>query len=415
MSPNQFARYNQLRAVERRREEMVRRFRKPKRSGETDTIPQLYRTYSLALCTFCFPNDVDRPFKYELKAQDDYNELSKVDRDKEYDRLLDRAVEQLVVNRPDCLVREFELRQHSPKFAALLDRLDRCPGTALVYSEFRRPEGLGLFAACLRAEKWKELRIVKKDDQWSFLDDVEERVNRYIVLRSEEDEIVNRFLLNIFNNEFDKLPSSLKTSAGNLHGETARALLITSSAAEGITLKNVRQVHLIEAFWNHTRIDQVIGRAVRTRSHMELKPEERRVETFLYLADLTDQMREDRDVSLIDKGLSSDQYMYSIAMKKKHLTDQVLDLMEAASVDCRLWSPNKCLEIPKGLDSTQPLRTLSFGDDVDDATFEKRSRKLVVAKVKGKLYYLDQSTNVFYDYDLLNKENALVVVVPEFS
>ena len=37
--------------------------------------------------------------------------------------------------------------------------------------------------------------------------------------------------------------------------------MITQSGSEGISLKNVRQVHLLEPYWNMIRMDQVIGRA----------------------------------------------------------------------------------------------------------------------------------------------------------
>ena len=448
MSPLQFGRYNQLRAIERRRELLVQRFRKPKRSGETDSIPQLYRTYSLALCTFAFPTDIERPFKYQLKSREDFDqERPKADRDREYEDLLKSAVDELKEKRGDCLVGS-GLAEHSPKFSALLDRLDKCPGTSLVYSEFRRPEGLGLFAACLDANRWEELRIVRIDGEWSFsYGQVKSRNSRssrsrkspksrkslqthiessnssnskkrYIVLRTEEATEVNRMLLDLFNNKIDKLPKSLQVETNlhqemtNLRGEMVKALLITSSGAEGLSLHNVRQVHLIEAYWNHNRIDQVIGRAVRTRSHVNLPVEERRVSTFLYLADLSDEQREDRDVVKFDKGLSSDQYIYSIAMKKKHLTDQMLHLIASSSVDCRLWSKigTNCLTFPKGIDISQPIRTLSFTEDVDDSTFAKKSVKLNVVEVKGQKYYMDPVNKVFYDYESLKVNNSLVVV-----
>ena len=46
----------------------------------------------------------------------------------------------------------------------------------------------------------------------------------------------------------------------------------------------------MEPFWNYIRIDQVFGRAIRMKSHMnELLPKgERNVEQYLYLSSLPD-------------------------------------------------------------------------------------------------------------------------------
>jgi hypothetical protein len=61
-------------------------------------------------------------------------------------------------------------------------------------------------------------------------------------------------------------------------------MIISSAGAEGISLTCVRQVHILEPFWNYVRIDQVLGRAIRMKSHLDLPKEERNVEQYLYLS-----------------------------------------------------------------------------------------------------------------------------------
>ena len=63
-------------------------------------------------------------------------------------------------------------------------------------------------------------------------------------------------------------------------------MIISSAGAEGISLTCVRQVHILEPFWNYVRIDQVLGRAIRMKSHEQLPKEERNVEQYLYLSTL---------------------------------------------------------------------------------------------------------------------------------
>ena len=63
-------------------------------------------------------------------------------------------------------------------------------------------------------------------------------------------------------------------------------MIISSAGAEGISLFCVRQVHILEPFWNYVRIDQVLGRAIRMKSHIQLPKEDRNVEQYLYLSTL---------------------------------------------------------------------------------------------------------------------------------
>ena len=56
---------------------------------------------------------------------------------------------------------------------------------------------------------------------------------------------------------------------------------------KGIDLHNVRQVHIIEPYWNPVRLKQVMGRAVRVNSHKNLPKSERTVEIFTYIATIT--------------------------------------------------------------------------------------------------------------------------------
>ena len=91
---------------------------------------------------------------------------------------------------------------------------------------------------------------------------------------AEEKEIVR----NILNGDWSKIPKSLvpeltSIHPNNLYGEVIKVIMITSSGSEGITLKNVRYVHLMEPYWHPVRGEQVIGRARRIRSHDAL-PEE---------------------------------------------------------------------------------------------------------------------------------------------
>ena len=77
--------------------------------------------------------------------------------------------------------------------------------------------------------------------------------------------------MNLFNNDFDNITNemfkALPKNPEQLYGKLVKFFCITQSGAEGISLKNVRRVILVEPFWNNVRIEQVIGRAIRSCSH----------------------------------------------------------------------------------------------------------------------------------------------------
>ena len=72
------------------------------------------------------------------------------------------------------------------------------------------------------------------------------------------------------------------TDIKNLHGEVIKVIIISRAGGEGLDLKNIRQVHIMEPWYNLNRTEQVIGRAVRTCSHKNLDFKNRNVELYLY-------------------------------------------------------------------------------------------------------------------------------------
>ena len=60
--------------------------------------------------------------------------------------------------------------------------------------------------------------------------------------------------------------------------------MISPAGAEGLTLISTRQVHIMEPYWNQSRLDQVIGRAIRYCSHKDL-PEEDKPDMTSLMAD----------------------------------------------------------------------------------------------------------------------------------
>ena len=61
-------------------------------------------------------------------------------------------------------------------------------------------------------------------------------------------------------------------------------ILGTGSASEGLDLKGTRLIQLLEPHFNNARLEQVIGRGIRYRSHSHLPPSQRQVIVERYLS-----------------------------------------------------------------------------------------------------------------------------------
>jgi hypothetical protein len=176
----------------------------------------------------------------------------------------------------------------------------------------------------------------------------------------------------------------------NKMGGIIRVFMITASGAEGINLKNTRYVHIVEPYWNMVRVDQVVGRARRICSHEELPPELRTVQVFLYLTVYSDTQKKDRnynelmayDLSRLEKNkpITTDEYLYEIAISKDRISQQVLDVMKSSSIDCVFYNkknPSVCYgsKIPKirGDDDTISYPTLEQDQQLQVKRIKKKT------------------------------------------
>jgi hypothetical protein len=114
------------------------------------------------------------------------------------------------------------------------------------------------------------------------------------------------------------------TDEDNINGEKIKVVIITKAGSEGLDFKNIRQVHIMEPWYNMNLIEQVIGRAVRTCSHIKLPFIERNVQIFLY-GTILDNEEEAADI-----------YVYRLAELKAVQIGRVSRLMKESSIDCIL-------------------------------------------------------------------------------
>jgi len=119
--------------------------------------------------------------------------------------------------------------------------------------------------------------------------------------------------------DYTKLPE-------NKDGSRVKVILISKAGSEGLDFKHIRQIHILEPWFNMNRIEQIIGRGVRNLSHCGLPFEQRNVQIYLH-------------GTIFEEGDTEepvDLYIYRIAEKKALQIGQVTRLLKTISVDCVL-------------------------------------------------------------------------------
>ena len=113
------------------------------------------------------------------------------------------------------------------------------------------------------------------------------------------------------------------SNEANFDGRFVKVIIISKSGTEGLDFKNIRQVHILEPWYNMNRLDQIIGRAVRNFSHKDLPFEKRNVQIFMYGTLLEDSEEE-----------AADLYVYRVAEYKAIQIGRVSRILKETAVDC---------------------------------------------------------------------------------
>ncbi len=136
-------------------------------------------------------------------------------------------------------------------------------------------------------------------------------------------------------------------SEDNKNGKLISILLISKSGAEGLDLKNIRSVHIMEPYWNYSLIEQVIARAVRYKSHDMLDEQNQTVQTFIYLSDynknflkiekekLKELKNNFKNKKIQPLEFTTDINIFKNAVKNQELIQQFLKSIASTSIECK--------------------------------------------------------------------------------
>jgi hypothetical protein len=201
-----------------------------------------------------------------------------------------------------------KIGKYSAKISEITERILSDTGICLVYSQFL--EG-GIIPLALALE---ELGCKRYDGPSLLKTPPKKKLNVvYTMITGNEDLSPNNAL-------------AVKTASDtkNKDGSLIKIILISRAGSEGLDFANIRQVHILDPWYNTNRIEQTIGRAVRNCSHKNLPFTERNVMIFMYAT------------LLKNKFEAADMYVYRVAEIKAILIGRVTRSLKEGAIDCLL-------------------------------------------------------------------------------
>ena len=218
-----------------------------------------------------------------------------------------------------------KIGNYSSKIKSILESIKKSTGIVFIYSQYidggavhmaLALEELGItrYGSNSLFEQsphppidYKTMKIISKDENSKF-------PAKYIMITGDK---------NLTPNTREQLKAI--TSENNTNGEIVKVVIVTRAGSEGLDFKNIREMHIMDPWYNYNRQKQIMGRAIRNLSHCKLPYEERNCSIYLYGTELSNNEVE-----------AADLYIYRLAEKKALKMAKVSRILKEVSVDCLL-------------------------------------------------------------------------------
>ena len=111
----------------------------------------------------------------------------------------------------------------------------------------------------------------------------------------------------------------------NMNGKFINVLIGSKIISEGLTIKNVQEIHIVTPHWNYSELSQAIARGIRLRAHEDLikSGQEPRIRVYQH-------------VDIPVSGISIDLKRYELSEKKDIAMKDVERLIKESAFDCAL-------------------------------------------------------------------------------
>ena len=412
---------------------------KKKSSNKGSKIPSTYKAFTRSACNFVFPAITDnitgqnrprpRDFKISEKEIDKIVEKKETKKDiVEYNNVIELYIKEfrkflyniylkdkkqnkniqddvkIFKNKYNGNFKKFwkehkskcellqSLYKYSVKMTAMVLNSFLSKGPLIFFSNYVKMEGLEILKIYLQFFKFRQ-----------YGDNKSENYFRYIEYTGSINFKLREKNRNTFNN------------IKNINGKIIKIILISPAGSEGISLLNVRQVHILEPYWNNIRNDQLIARAVRQCSHKYLPLEERVVDIYQYYS-IKKSGKPTTDINIRD-----------LAIRKNTLINSFLKPIKQVAIDCELNREHNidgaeeytCFKFNEDILFNKNVgpaykKNIDYDKNIDNGLNSMNSKEITIdvrqvyaiKKISEDSYseilkyWLNEKTNIVYDHEL---------------
>ena len=227
------------------------------------------------------------------------------------------------------------LDKYSIKLHHLLQNINNPDtiGKIFIYSSFvDQNAGGGKLIALLLEYLGYQRKIYKKNELITsnyFNNNSINRNNKfYIRIDGSVSDVERDFYVKKFN------------SLDNTNGENIQIIIGSTNLFEGVTLLSIREIHILEPWYNKSRYEQIIGRGTRQCSHKHLPFENRNLTIYNYIASTDSnnfQLKSPKKYKIISNTNNDiDLRKIEIANQKQYEILQIESILQYNSIDCLL-------------------------------------------------------------------------------
>ena len=225
------------------------------------------------------------------------------------------------------------LSQYSSKIHSICQAVQRSNGMVLIYSRYL--EG-GLLPMALALEELGLSRHCTVEKNGNLMKKSSTNpIKPFYVKSSDSDKpYLGKYAMITGTTRFspnNKRDLEMVFNKNNYDGKYVKVVLISEAGSEGIDFKFLRQIHIMDPWYNISRCEQIIGRGVRNKSHCMLPFEQRNVEIYMHAS--VNPAERDMFGSSLE---TADLYMYRLSEEKAIKIGQITRVMKEVAVDCLL-------------------------------------------------------------------------------
>lgn len=252
-----------------------------------------------------------------------------------------------------------KLKEYSVKFHNIIKNIEKTKGIIFIFSE-RLDRGCIPIALALERLGFNKYNnnnmFTGKCDPKLYIGDKDDKINYGKIVKRKNKYPANYIILsgdkNISPNNIQEI-NTLRSDE-NKNGELIKVVIGSPTVAEGLDFKRIREIHIIDPWFNLSKIEQIIGRGIRFCSHTDLPKNEQNVTVYLHAGYF-------KDIESIDF------FVYKDAEKKAKQMGKVEKILKENSIDCIL---NKKINHIQKDDVSELILTTSQDNEVKKKPFD---------------------------------------------